>query len=196
MSNYEDNYHVEIDKSLENSRHFNFDDLDPDGELYQQFASQRKKDRVKMAIAGFAVGLLLTVGIGYYVSEANANSDTGLTSLDSGYTASATGSYTSSGQSGSTGSSGPVGGVGAGGGGGCCGGGAGGGGAGGGSIGSASLSDLEKQALAEYTKETGAKDVKAKATNFGCHIQIDITDKKGSVIRSYGFQGGPLYVIK
>lgn len=193
MSNYDeydDNNHLEIDKSLENTHHFNFDDLDPDGEISKRLAAMRKSDRVKMLIVGFAAGLLLTIGVGYYVADARANSansgiDSGYQASGAGYSTSAAGSYAGAGQYSSTGGSGAAGG------GGCCG-----GGAGGGSLGSTPLPDLEKQALAEYTKETGAKDVKAKATNFGCHIQIDISDKTGQVIRSYGFQGGPLYVIK
>jgi hypothetical protein len=85
-------------------------------------------------------------------------------------------------------------------GGGCCGGrsvaGASGASGAGAALGSTSLADLEKQGLAEYKKENGTADVKAKATDFGCHIQIDISDKTGKVVRSYGFQGGPLYVIQ
>ena len=194
MSNhndYEDNL-LDIDQAEENTRRLIFDDLDPEGDLYQELAALRKRDRVKMLIAGFAVGLMLTIGVGYYVSEANANLDTGFTSSSSGYTASASGSTATTAQYSSTGGSGAVGAGGAGGG---CGGGGGGCG-GGGSLSSASLPDLEKQGLAEYTKETGAKDVTAKASNRGCHIQIDISDKAGTIIRSYGFQGGPLYVIK
>ncbi len=62
--------------------------------------------------------------------------------------------------------------------------------------GNVSLADLEKQALENYQAETGKSDVKAKSADFGCHIQIDITDAEGKVVRSYGYQGGPLYVIK
>lgn len=181
---YDDNK-MEAVETMELKKGFNLDNLAPDGELQEQIAALRKKDRVKMLIAGFAAGLMLTIGVGYYVADAGANagyqSNSGTT-----YTATAAGSYAGSSTSGAAGAAGIAGG------GGCCGG----GGAGGGALGSASLPDLEKQALAEYKKETGATDVQAKATNFGCHIQIDISDKTGKVIRSYGYQGGPLYVIK
>lgn len=153
-------------------------------ELQEQLASIRKKDRIKMIVLGFAAGLMVAVGAGIYISDANADSTTDYGSYPSGYTSGVSGTYTDY-TSGATGSSGAPGG-------GCCG-----GGAGGGSIAEASLTDLEKQALAEYKKEKGAEtDVKAKATNFGCHIQIDISDKSGKVIRSYGYQGSSLYVIK
>ncbi len=62
--------------------------------------------------------------------------------------------------------------------------------------GSGLLADLEKQALAQFRQETGKSNVKAKAVDYGCHIQIDIYDAENKVVRSYGYQGGPLYVIK
>ena len=79
-----------------------------------------------------------------------------------------------------------------GGGGGCCGGG---GGSAGSSSASVSPADLEKQALKQYKTETGKTDVTVKVENRGCHTQIDIYDKSGKIVRSYGYQGGSLYVI-
>lgn len=187
---------LEIEKAQANTQHYNFEDLDPEGELNKQFAALRKKDRVMMLIAGMAAGLLLTIGVGYYVADAQA--DFADPRFPYGYQA----GYSDSSGTGSA-QYAVAGSTGAAGGGGCCGGGAGasaggGGGCGGGgsALGSTSLPDLEKQALAEYTKETGAKDVTAKASDFGCHIQMDISDKAGKIVRSYGYQGGALYVIK
>lgn len=187
MSNYSDyeKEQLEIDKTEENSRSLNFADLDPEGELKKQLTAVRKKDRARMLITALAAGLMLTIGVGYYVADARANS--------------ANAGITYGSQTGYVASDAIAGGSGAGG---CCGGGSGsaggGGGCGGGgsALGDASLPDLEKQALAEYTKETGAKDVTAKASDFGCHIQMDISDKTGKIVRSYGYQGGSLYVIK
>ncbi|PKM80606.1 MAG: hypothetical protein CVU89_12780 [Firmicutes bacterium HGW-Firmicutes-14] len=59
-----------------------------------------------------------------------------------------------------------------------------------------SSDDLEAQALEKYKEEKGEAEVRAEVSDFGCHIQIDIIDKGGEVLRSYGYQGGPLYVIK
>ena len=56
--------------------------------------------------------------------------------------------------------------------------------------------ELEKLALAKYREETGGDGHKAKVTDFGCHLQVDILDAGGKTVRSYGYQGGPLYVIK
>lgn len=82
--------------------------------------------------------------------------------------------------------------------GGCGSGGAGGCGGGGGILkqGGPTLADLEKQGLAAYTKETGKKDVTAKAKDFGCHIQVDILDGNSKILKSYGYRGESLYVIK
>lgn len=78
-------------------------------------------------------------------------------------------------------------------GGGCCGGG---GGTAGSSSTSVSPAELEKQALEQYKAETGKTDVTVKVESRGCHTQIDIYDKSGKIVRSYGYKGGPLYVIK
>lgn len=156
-------------------------------ELQEQLASIRKKDRIKMMVLGFAAGLMVAVGAGIYISDAKADSTIDYANYSSGYTSGVEGSYADY-NSGATDSAGALGA----GGGGCCG-----GGAGGAATDSASLADLEKQALDEYKKENNAEpDVTAKANNYGCHIQIDISDKSGKIIRSYGYQGSSLYVIK
>lgn len=181
FSDYEKE-HLDFDNTAESPRHLNFSDLDPNGELGKQLAALRKKDRVRMLILGLAAGLMLSIGVGFYVADAKVNpADAGITyGVPAGYNA-----------------SNAI--FGGGGGGGCgmSGGGIAGGGCNmnGGALSGVSLPDLEKQALDEYTTETGATDVTAKAGDFGCHIQIDISDKAGKIIRSYGFQGGPLYVI-
>ncbi len=72
--------------------------------------------------------------------------------------------------------------------GGCCGGGA---------TATTNLGDLEKQALAQYKQEPGAvQKVTAKATNYGCHVQIDILDANKQIVRSYADRGGSLTVIR
>ncbi|MFA5881492.1 MAG: stalk domain-containing protein [Eubacteriales bacterium] len=58
------------------------------------------------------------------------------------------------------------------------------------------FAELEKQALAQYKQEKGETTVRAKAEEYGCHVQIDIIDSAGNVVRSYGYRGGPLYIIK
>lgn len=156
-----------------------FNEYDPI-KFEEELAVMRKKERRKMIAVGFAAGLLVALGAGFYISDARAGSSDSVNYSQLGNYQSV--GYTS-GSSGAT-----LGGAG----GGCCGGGAG----SGSSISNISLSDLEKQALAQYKKEKGASDVKAKATNYGCHIQIDISDAEGNIVRSYGYQGGSLYVIK
>ncbi|MHB8170749.1 MAG: hypothetical protein ACYDG6_04305 [Thermincolia bacterium] len=61
--------------------------------------------------------------------------------------------------------------------------------------GSSAPADLDKKALEEYRAETGNTDVQAKVEDRGCHVQIDLYDSNGQIVRSYGYQGGPLYVI-
>lgn len=186
FSDYEKE-NLNFNNTAESPRHLNFSDLDPNGELGKQLTALRKKDRVRMLILGVAAGLMLSIGVGFYMADAKVNpADAGSTyGVPAGYNAS----------NAIFGGSG----FGGGGGGGCgmSGGGIAGGGCNmnGGALSGVSLPDLEKQALDEYTTETGATDVTAKAGDFGCHIQIDISDKAGKIIRSYGFQGGPLYVI-
>jgi hypothetical protein len=38
------------------------------------------------------------------------------------------------------------------------------------------------------------KEVTAKVTNYGCHLQVDI-QKKGKIIKSYSYQGGKVFEI-
>lgn len=164
-------------------------------ELERQLQAFRKKDRRKMFVFGLVTAAMLSIGtIVYVANEAGS--------------APFPGSYGSYGDTGGYGSGGygsyagyqyAIQDIGGAAGGGCCGGGGavGGGGCGSGSAAAsnAPLADLEKQALEQYKEETGRTDVTAKAGDFGCHTQIDILDADGKVVRSYGFQGGPLYVI-
>ena len=165
------------------------------GESYSQeemesiMTSLRKKGRGKTLILGALAALMIALGIGLYVfGQPNpALSQNASIQGTQPSAASVTGGPGAGGCGG--GGAGASGGAG-----GCCGGG--GAGGSGDALASASPADLEKQALAEYKQEKGATDVKAKATSYGCHIQIDISDTSGNVVRSYGYQGGPLYVIK
>ena len=176
------------------SEYSEFDKEQLEGELAEQLAALRKKDRTRMLILSLATGLLLIIGVGYYVADTRANSANAgiLNDYQTGYGdryGSGSAQYAAAGSTGAD-----IGG-------GCCGGSGSSGSEGGcgsnnGSFNSNSLTDLEKQALAEYSKKTGVKDVTPKASDFGCHFQVDIIDKTGNIVRSYGFQGGPLYVIK
>lgn len=106
--------------------------------------------------------------------------------------------YTATGDPTSGGSSGGCGG-GAGGSAGGCGSGGAGGCGGSGSIlqpGGPTMADLEKQGLAAFSKETGVKDAVAKAKDYGCHMQVDIYDNNNKLLKSYGYKGESLYVIK
>lgn len=53
-----------------------------------------------------------------------------------------------------------------------------------------SADELQAQALELYKQETGKIDVKAVVSDRGCHTQIDLVDDKGTIIKSYGYQGG------
>jgi len=163
-------------------------------DLEMQLSEFRKKDRKKMYVFGFVMAALIAVGTVMYVDKEAGSTPSWDTYgyYDSGGTGSyADYQYTVQ-------NSGAIGGAA---GGGCCGGGGAGAAAGGGcgsgsSAGSTvSLADLEKQGLEKYKEETGKTDVTAKAADFGCHKQIDISDGSGKIVRSYGFQGGPLYAI-
>lgn len=146
----------------------------------KELDSVRKKERKKMLFVGFLAGIMMTVGVAMYVTQANADSDYySQLPEGSGYT----GTYTSNSSQAS--------GAGGGAGGGCCG-----GGAGSSAQSNVSLDELEEQALQQYEQEKGSsKDVTAKAADYGCHTQIDIKDKAGKIVRSYGYQGDQLYVI-
>lgn len=179
------------------------DEAESVGEYEEETFVQKVLARSGLVFAGLGISVILSIGGVMYFSNGEANS--------SQYSYDSAGQYTqSSGQynaqyavagGGNTdaaagGSSGCGGGGGAasGGGGGCCGGG-GAGAAGSSSTASASPAELEKQALEKYKTETGKTDVTVKVENRGCHTQIDIYDKAGNIVRSYGYQGGPLYVI-
>lgn len=195
MSDIIDNFEHEREASArerENmTEEFNREDLE------KQLFELRKKDRKKVYVFGFVMAALIAVGTVMYVDKEAGSAPSG--DAYGYYGSGSTGSYAdyqyAVQNNGATGGSA--------GGGGCCGGGGAGGGAGaGGGCGSGSsagatvsLADLEKQGLAQYKEETGKTDVTAKAGDFGCHKQIDILDAGGKIVRSYGFQGGPLYVI-
>lgn len=146
----------------------------------KELAAFRKKERRKMLLVGFMAGAMLVFGVATYMADANAKSGS------YGYQYSQSGDYSSAGSASYAGYSTQ----GAGGaGGGCC-------GTGGASLGDVSLSDLEKQALDQYKQEKGTvAEVTAKAADYGCHIQIDVSDKSGKIIRSYGYRGDEIYVI-
>lgn len=76
-------------------------------------------------------------------------------------------------------------------GGGCC-------GSSGGSLASGvDFNELERLALEKFKQDTGIEqEVTAKAGDFGCHLQIDIKDKNSNIIKSYGYKGDSLYVIR
>jgi len=56
-------------------------------------------------------------------------------------------------------------------------------------------SEAQKAALEAFQKSNPAeKNVAAKVTNYGCHIQVDI-QKKGKVVKSYTYQEGKVFEI-
>ncbi len=56
-------------------------------------------------------------------------------------------------------------------------------------------SEAQKAALEAFQKSNPAeKNVAAKITNYGCHIQVDI-QKEGSVVKSYTYQEGKVFEI-
>lgn len=167
-------------------------------ELETELKRLRRRDRLKMYVmSGMLVLMTAISGVIYLSAEANPvsaffSSEADQWNRQIGYYASQTAGSGGwdDGQGAANAGGGCCGGSGAGvvSGGGC--------GTGGTSLTDISMSDLEQQALAQYTEETGKSDVQAKAANYGCHIQIDITNAGNEIVRSYGFQGGPLYVIK
>lgn len=56
------------------------------------------------------------------------------------------------------------------------------------------LKEAENAALDYYRKNGGKDGVTAKATNYGCHIQVDIMDG-GRVVKSYGYGAGRIYEL-
>lgn len=75
--------------------------------------------------------------------------------------------------------------------GGCCGGGA----SGRSTTSKEQLSALETQALDSFKTKFGDQKVTAKASDYGCHIQIDIYDSNKKLIHSYAYRGGQMNLI-
>lgn len=165
-------------------------------DMEEEFARIRRKDRRNMLIVGALSALMIAVGTIMYIAKGADSADNPFDAFKSAGSQGLYSSYATSGGNNRQGYGGPAGVVGTPGiGGNCCGSSA-------GTVGSSSLAgrtslpELEKQGLTKFAQESGKADVEAKATDYGCHIQIDIIDASGHVIRSYGYQGGPLYVIK
>lgn len=56
-------------------------------------------------------------------------------------------------------------------------------------------SEAKKAGLEAYQKTNPSeKEVIAKVTNYGCHIQVDI-QKEGRIVKSYTYQGGKAFEI-
>jgi len=56
-------------------------------------------------------------------------------------------------------------------------------------------SDAKRAALEAYQKANPAdKEVAAKVTDYGCHMQVDI-QKEGKIVKSYSYQGGRVFEI-
>lgn len=170
-------------------------------ELECELNRLQKRDRRKVLIAGALTALIVAVSTIVYISKGAGFYQTGYFPVAGSYgqqnLTGETASYT--GFPGSGWPAGTAGGVPAEAAGGCCDSGSSSGGCSiesGQALSGGGFKPLENQALSLYVKETGDSSVKALARDFGCHIQIDILDASGKVIRSYGYQGGPLYVIK
>jgi len=59
------------------------------------------------------------------------------------------------------------------------------------------FSELERQALESYQQENGTDPaVVAKVQDYGCHIQVDIYNEENKIVKSYGYRGDSLYVIR
>ncbi|MEW6329230.1 MAG: hypothetical protein AB1468_03880 [Candidatus Micrarchaeota archaeon] len=54
------------------------------------------------------------------------------------------------------------------------------------------ITDAQNAALAYYAQKYGDGDVTAKATDYGCHVQVDIY-KNGQVIKTLGYSGGSVF---
>jgi hypothetical protein len=198
------------DKQFATNEENYLDDDESNVDFSKESLSEKIVARSRMIIVGLGVTVVLTIGTVMYTSAQEADSIQYSNSGNSSYGYQYTGQY--GGQSSQYGAQYAVqnngsnagaaaggGGCGGGstaggGGGGCCGGGTA-GAAGSSSTASASPAELEKQALEKYKAETGKTDVTVKVESRGCHTQIDIYDKAGNIVRSYGYQGGPLYVI-
>lgn len=175
-------------------------DFDIPEEIQEELNSLRRKNRFyAYAFIGITAVGLLAGGVLYARQKAEAEISRYLGQYyNTAYTSASGDTAGSTGADNSGAAGGGCGGGNSGSAGGCSSGGAGGCGGGGGILkpGGPTLADLEKQGLAAYTKETGRKDVAAKAKDFGCHIQVDISDGNNKVLRSYGYKGESLYVIK
>ncbi len=54
------------------------------------------------------------------------------------------------------------------------------------------ITDAQNAALAYYAQKYGDSDVTAKATDYGCHVQVDIY-KNGKIIKTLGYSGGSVF---
>lgn len=179
------------------------DDFTVPEEVQVELDKLKKKNRYYgFAFIGIVTASLLVGSVMYANQRADADLrdyQASYSGYSSGYTAT-TADYSTANSGAVTGGSGGGCGGGASGQSGGCGASGAGGGCGGGKgallQGGLKLTDLEKQALALYTKEGGDKSVTSKATDFGCHIQVDIYDAAKKVVKSYGYRGEALYVIK
>ncbi len=181
------------------------DDFVVPQEVQEELTRLRKKNRFyTVAFLGLLTVGILSGTVMYARQQANAEMskyfgayyNAEYTATNGNTAGGAAGGAAGSGCGGSAGggASGSAGGCGSGSAGGC-----GGGGGSGGSIlqqAGVTLADLEKQGLAAFVKETGNKNVVVKAKDYGCHIQVDIYDANNQMLRSYGFKGEALYVIK
>jgi hypothetical protein len=65
----------------------------------------------------------------------------------------------------------------------------------GGQINPQTENDAKRTALEAYQKANPTdKEVTAKVTDYGCHMQVDI-QKKGKIVKSYSYQGGKVFEI-
>jgi hypothetical protein len=65
----------------------------------------------------------------------------------------------------------------------------------GGQINPQTENDAKRAALEAYQKANPAdKEVTAKVTDYGCHMQVDI-QKEGRIVKSYSYQGGRVFEI-
>ena len=54
------------------------------------------------------------------------------------------------------------------------------------------ITDAQNAALAYYAQKYGNSGVTAKATDYGCHVQVDIYEN-GQVIKTLGYSGGSVF---
>lgn len=204
---------MSVEKGIINDEFYFEHEAESEDDYKQETFVQKVLARSGVVFAGLGISVLLSIGGVMYFSNEEANSSQ-YSYASGGQYVQSSGQYNAqyavagggSADAAAGGGGGCGGGGAAGGGDGCGGGGAAGGGGGGcgsgggaggsSSAASASPAELEKQGLEKFKAETGKSDVTVKVENRGCHTQIDIYDKAGNIVRSYGYQGGPLYVIK